>query len=240
MKEIILFPENKHGKSELDWLKSNFSFSFGNYYNPEKMGFGSLRVLNNDIVKAGTWFGMHHHDNMEIVTIPLSWSLTHRDSLWNEGAILPDEVQSMSAWSGIEHSEMNLWKEDGEFFQIWIETQKYNIKPEYHQKTFSSEERAWKWQLLAWPERDTQGVVINQNAFIYRVSLWDWESIEYKKNIPWNALYIMNINWKFSLEWHTLSYRDAIGLVWYENTSITAHKMSDILLIEVPYQTPYI
>lgn len=240
MKEIIFFPETERGKSELSWLKSNFSFSFANYYNPEKMGFGTLRVLNNDVVKAGTWFWMHHHDNMEIITIPLSGSLTHKDSLWNEWTIHPGEVQSMSAWSGIEHSEVNMWTEDGEFFQIWIETKNQDINPEYHQKTFSSNLRNGTWQLLAGPQKNQENVIIHQDAFISQASLWPEKSLDYQTYLPWNMLYIMNISWKFELEWHMLNYRDAIGLVWYDTIEIKSSTQSDILLIEVPPQTRYI
>ena len=237
MKKIIHFPENERGKSDLWWLKSNFSFSFWNYYNPQKMWFWTLRVINNDIVKAWTGFGMHHHDNMEIITIPLSGSLTHRDSLWNEGTIYPNEVQSMSAWTGIEHSEMNLWELDGEFFQIWIETKNYDITPEYHQKKFSADERNAIWQYLAWPDRDKANVVINQDAYIYRTTLKAWKELKYTKKIPENEIYVMNIFWEIELEWEVLKYRDALWIIWCDSITIRSNDMSDILLIEVPYHS---
>ena len=199
------------------------------------MWFWKLRVLNNDIIIAGSWFWMHRHDNMEIITLPLSGSLTHRDSLGNNGTIYPSEVQSMSAGTGIEHSEMNTGEEDGEFFQIWIETKDYDIVPQYMQKKFSFEERIWRWQLLAGPQKNSWNVLIHQDAFLSRTFLKSWESIEYTKYISSNEIYIMNISWAFSIEEKKLVYRDALWLIGYETIKIESIEESDILLIEVPF-----
>jgi quercetin 2,3-dioxygenase len=141
MKKIIHRAESR-GKSELGWLHSRFSFSFANYYNRDKMGFGLLRVLNDDIVKPGTGFGTHPHDNMEIITIVLEGALQHKDSTGSGSIIHEGEVQVMSAGSGITHSEINPSADDKvNLFQLWVFPKERNIKPRYDQKKFSKEER---------------------------------------------------------------------------------------------------
>lgn len=237
MKNYEFFPEQERWKSKLGWLESNFSFSFANYYNPNRMGFWTLRVINNDIVKAWTGFWMHPHDNMEIITIPLVWSLTHRDSMGHEKTIYPWEVQSMSAGSWIVHSEMNEWDIDGEFFQIWIETRKYDIEPQYGQKEFSEAWRIDNFQLLAGPNANGENVLINQDAYIYRANLWKWAILTYKKLNPENGIYIMNIFWNVQIGNFQLEYRDALGITNDDHIEIRASKASDIFVFEVPMKT---
>ena len=135
--KIEVHKAEERGTSEHGWLHSKHSFSFADYYNPEKMGFGKLRVLNDDIVDPGQGFGTHHHDNMEIVSIVLEGSLEHKDNAGNHGVIKTGDIQRISAGSGITHSEYNhSKKEKVNFLQIWIETKEHNIKPSYEQKNF--------------------------------------------------------------------------------------------------------
>jgi len=198
MKHYEFFPEQERGKSEISWLKSNFSFSFANYYNPERMWFWALRVINNDRVAAKNWFAMHPHDNMEIVTIAMEWSLTHRDSLWNHETLVPWEVQAMSAGTWVVHSEINEWDVEWEFFQIWIETRDRMIEPQYHQKRFEVSERRWIFQLLAWNNKLAWNhLPIHQNAYISRVEISQGDMLSYEKYEQENGVYIMNIFWKF-------------------------------------------
>ena len=128
-----LFEANSRGKADYGWLKANFSFSFGNYYNPERVQFGMLRVLNDDTIDGGTGFGTHPHDNMEIITIPLEGGLKHRDSMGNEGVIRFGEIQVMSAGTGVQHSEMNASQnEQAKTLQLWVFPDKEDVKPRYH------------------------------------------------------------------------------------------------------------
>jgi len=228
-----LYPANERWWSDHGWLKSNFSFSFADYYNPKIMWFWTLRVINNDIVQAGRGFWEHPHDNMEIITLALSWSLTHRDSMGNEETLIPGEVQSMSAWTWVVHSEMNEWNEDWEFFQIWIETKNRNIAPQYSQKKFSEDWRKNTFQLLAWPT-EWENVLINQNSHISRIVLEKWTSQKYKKYNEDNGLYIMSIYWDCMIAWESLWQRDAIWITQEDSILFESLYWSDILIIEVP------
>lgn len=198
------------------------------------MGFGTLRVINNDTVQAGTGFGMHPHDNMEIVTIALSWSLTHKDSMGNTKTLIPGEVQSMSAGTGVFHSEMNDGTDNWEFFQVWIETRKRNILPQYDQKTFLESERKNTFQLLAGPQKDKKNVLINQDAFISRCTLESQKTLTYSKKREENGIYIMNIFWEIIIENTTLKYRDALWIIEKNTIEITALIDSDFFVFEVP------
>ncbi|RJQ34286.1 pirin family protein, partial [Candidatus Parcubacteria bacterium] len=141
--QIELHPSSQRGKNKIDWLDTKFSFSFANYFNPERMGFGALRVINDDTIAGGGGFDTHSHDNMEIITIVMSGQLKHQDSMGNSGLIGKDEIQVMSAGSGIMHSEYNASaNEPVKLFQIWIETKEQNIEPRYEQKNFAAKIKA--------------------------------------------------------------------------------------------------
>ncbi len=159
-----IIPSQSRGLTQIDWLQSYHSFSFGGYYNPDRMGFGPLRVINEDIVAGGAGFPTHPHANMEIMTIVLQGSLAHRDSLGNGAAILPGDVQMMRAGTGIRHSEFNPSATDAcHLLQIWVLPQADNAPPAYQQKSFAVLNPAVPapegWQLLASPEgaADTDG-----------------------------------------------------------------------------------
>jgi redox-sensitive bicupin YhaK (pirin superfamily) len=161
----IIHKSSERGKVNHGWLKANHSFSFANYYDPNKEQFGALLVLNDDIVEAGYGFGMHPHNNMEIVTIPLKGTLRHKDSTGNEGLIKAGDVQIMSAGKGIMHSEHATADEDVNLFQIWVLPKVTNIEPRYDQRTFDISDSANKWQIVVSPDEKHQALFINQDAY---------------------------------------------------------------------------
>lgn len=226
----------KRWESDLWWLKSRFSFSFANYYNPEMMGFGTLRVINDDIVAWGKGFWKHPHSDMEIISIPTSWALAHSDSMGNNTIIQNGEVQVMSAGSGVVHSEMNHNPfEPAKFFQIWIETREKWIGPHYSQKEFRPEDRHDKLQLLASPQDADATVKIHQDAYISRGNVSEWKSIEYKKYLPNNGIYIFVISWSVEVDGeYNLSERDGLWTEYWKEVIIQAKNESDVLILEVP------
>lgn len=232
----IFHPANERGHNDIGWLKANFSFSFGPYYNPDKVHFGVLRVLNDDIIAGGTGFGTHPHDNMEIITIPISGALEHKDSMGSIGVIHAGEVQVMSAGSGVTHSEYNHSKtEAANTLQIWLFPKERNIKPRYDQKNFNDVLKLNELTTLISPDKTNPDTLwINQDATF---SLGDFEpgqSITYNFNTPGNGLYAFVIEGSIKLDGTTLNKRDALGV--YDTSSITieTETKSRILLIEVP------
>lgn len=179
---------------------------------------------------------MHPHNNMEIVTIPLSGSLEHKDSMGNHSIIHTWEVQAMSAWTGILHSEFNPSDADKtQLFQIWIETKFPNISPQYNQKKFHLSDRKNKIQTLVWPLKSVETVFINQDAYFSRVHLDQWVSLEYKRKINTNGIYIISIEGKIEIENEILWNRDAIWLLDIDRVNIKwISNISDVLIIEVP------
>src|SRR3954470_9378100 len=151
--KTILHSADRRGHVSFGWLDSHHSFSFGNYYEPEKVHFGMLRVLNDDIIAGGSGFGTHPHDNMEIISIPLKGAIAHKDSIGTQAVIHENDVQIMSAGTGIRHSEYNYSKEEpANFLQIWIIPKERNIKPRYDQKTFNPKDRINKLQTVVAPD----------------------------------------------------------------------------------------
>jgi redox-sensitive bicupin YhaK (pirin superfamily) len=164
-KPIQIRRANDRGTTEIGWLHSRHSFSFGRYYDPQNMGYRSLRVINDDVVEPNSGFGEHGHDNMEIITWVLKGTLRHRDSTGTDGVIRPGEVQTMTAGRGIRHSEMNPSAfEAVHLLQIWIEPRALNLTPSYSQKAFAEEGRANRWQLLVSPDARDESLQIHQDA----------------------------------------------------------------------------
>jgi quercetin 2,3-dioxygenase len=220
----------KHG-----WLDSYHTFSFGNYYDPMRVHFGALRVLNDDVVSGGNGFGTHSHDNMEIISIPLSGDLEHKDSLNNVAVIKQNDIQILSAGTGISHSEFNKNKDrDVNFLQIWVFPKKRNTTPFYDQKTFSPEERINKFQLIVSPDHEKDSVVINQDAWFYLGSLKRGFKTDYIINQPGNGLYAFLINGKSKVFGQQLNKRDGLGVWDSETISVESEEDSEMLLIEVP------
>lgn len=233
MKNIIHKSETR-GNVNHGWLNAKHSFSFGQWYNPERVHFGLLRVLNDDIVKAGFGFGKHPHDNMEIITIPLSGALEHKDSTGGYGVIKKYDVQVMSAGSGIEHSEFNHSKtEDVNLFQIWIFTNQKNVAPRYDQKTFLPEERQNQFQTVVKPHGN-DGLWIYQNAYISLGNFDADANTTYNINSKGNGVYIMVVEGEIEIDGNVLSKRDAIGIWDTDAVNILTKTKTELLVIEVP------
>lgn len=232
-----LFPKNKRGTANHGWLKANFSFSFGNYYNPDMVQFGMLRVLNDDTIAGGTGFGTHPHDNMEIITIPLEGGLTHRDNMGNQETVRFGEVQVMSAGTGIQHSEMNASEtEEAKTLQLWIFPEKDNVTPRYDQKGFDLEASKNSFVTVVSPEdkNDGNALWIYQQAFLSLGIFEAGTTITYDLKIPENGVYLFLIEGEVEINNETIRERDAYGIVEFENFEIKTNKQSKILVIEVP------
>ena len=234
MKKTFL-PANERGHNDIGWLKANFSFSFGPYYNPGKVHFGALRVLNHDIIKGGTGFGTHPHDNMEIITIPISGALEHRDSMGNIGVITSGEVQVMSAGTGIQHSEYNHSKtEDANTLQIWLFPKEMNIEPRYDQKNFAEELKPNQFATLVSPIKDGTALWINQDAVFSMGDFDAGQTVNYDVKIPGNGIYIFLISGQISVDGTLLNKRDALSVEDTSSITIQAEAHSRILIMEVP------
>lgn len=232
--EKVLHTANSRGVANHGWLHSNHTFSFADYYNPERMHFGVLRVLNDDIVQGSQGFGTHPHNNMEIVSIPISGSLAHKDSMGNSSVITQGEVQIMSAGTGVKHSEFNNSSTDlVNFLQIWILPKERDINPRYDQKKFDLDSNKNKFHLVVSPKKDTEGVWINQEAYFYLAKTDKDNVLEYKLNNPNNGVYIFVIDGQISTADETLSKRDAVGVADIESLEIKSLSDSHILLMEV-------
>jgi quercetin 2,3-dioxygenase len=223
------------GKFKNDWLDTRYSFSFADYFDREYLNFGALRVLNDDIVAPGMGFGMHPHDNMEIITIPLSGSLAHRDSLGHEGTIGVNEVQVMTAGTGIFHSEYNASKsEPVSLLQIWIYPKSRNLQPGYNQKMFDTVPAQNTWQLLASGTEGDGALKINQDAKLSRVFLGEGQRINYQMNTNSFGAFIFVIEGKVELDGKQISKRDSISISGHDRFEMLAIEPSYILTIEVP------
>jgi redox-sensitive bicupin YhaK (pirin superfamily) len=234
MKKIIHKADSR-GYFDFGWLKTNHTFSFGNYYDPERVNFGMLRVLNDDIVAGGEGFGTHPHKDMEIVSIPLRGALAHKDSTGTEKAIVPDEVQVMSAGTGILHSEYNHSKEnETNFLQIWILPDKKGHEPRYNQKSFDALERKNKLQFIVTPEKKEDNLWLNQDAYFSLVDLEKDKSINYKIHTKGNGVYLFVIEGMISVVDEALSKRDGIGIWEVDSLSVSATVDTKLLFIEVP------
>lgn len=236
MSQIIIHKAKTRGKASHGWLESYHSFSFASYYNPERMGFGMLRVLNDDRVAPGMGFDTHPHNNMEIISIPLEGALEHKDSLGNISVIKKGDIQVMSAGTGVSHSEYNK-NTDSEvrFLQIWIIPNSKNVNPRYDQITLNNDERHNKLQQILSPNAEDEGVWIHQNAWFHLGKFDNGVVKDYSLKSNQNGLYIFIIEGEFSVEGTTLSRRDGMGIWDTENVSIKSlENESEVLLMEVP------
>ncbi len=232
MKKIIHRSIDR-GIAEHGWLHSRHSFSFGQYYNPEKMNFGLLRVLNDDIVEPGEGFGTHPHDNMEIISIVLKGQLEHRDSMGNGSVINEGEVQVMSAGTGITHSEFNPSDSDKvNFLQLWIFPKERGIKPAYGQKKFNINEN--EIVEIVSGSRNGPGLFINQEAFISRGKLSGGKDFTYRFNKNGSGVYLFILEGSIILEDITLNKRDAAGISESDNFPVKAISDSEFIIIEIP------
>lgn len=230
----IIHRAETRGHANHGWLDSHHTFSFAGYRNPERMNFGVLRVLNDDIIQGGTGFGTHPHQNMEIVSIPLKGALEHKDSTGRHKVIETGDVQIMSAGKGIYHSEYNNLKDQATaFLQIWVFPKKENIEPRYDQKTFKAIERNNKWQNVVAPNNDN-ALFINQDAWFYLADLEKGKSLTYTKQDKNNLLYLFVIEGGISINDENLKRRDAIGVYDGDLKIEGLESKSNLLLMELP------
>lgn len=234
--KTIVHKADSRGSADHGWLKSRHTFSFAGYYNPERMHFGILRVLNDDQVAGGMGFGTHPHENMEIVSIPLQGDLEHKDSTGRHKIIKQGDVQIMSAGTGIQHSEYNHSKdEEVHFLQIWVFPKEKDIEPRYEQKTYEPENRMNKFQTVVSPEGG-DALWINQDAYFSMANLDAGTRLNYKVNKPGNGVYLFVLNGDLEAADQSLSTRDAVGVSETESFELKAKSYAEVLAIEVPMQ----
>lgn len=232
------FPAQERGHLTWDWLDTSHSFSFGHFYNPDLMGFGALRVVNDDVIAPGAGFGEHSHANMEIITIPLSGAVEHQDNTGAHGVTPTGSVQVMSAGSFVAHSELNASKtEPLSLFQIWIETRDMGITARYAEKAFDPAQAKAGWQLSVSPDGREGSLMIHQDAFLSLRSLETNQTVDYPLYHTNNGVYLMVIEGSIEIDGHTLGRRDAIGITETEKISLTAKENSRLLVVEVPMKT---
>lgn len=231
----IIHKAETRGRANHGWLDSHHTFSFANYHNPERMHFGVLRVLNDDIVQAGMGFGTHPHDNMEIVSIPLEGDLEHKDSMGNTTVIKEGDVQIMSAGTGVTHSEYNKNKDrQVKFLQIWVFPKKRNITPEYDQISLRDIEKKNEFYQIVSPNDGEQGVRINQDAWFHLGKFTKGAVDEYKIKKEGNGVYAFILDGEVEINNEKLSKRDGMGIWDTDSISVKATEDARVLLMEVP------
>lgn len=235
MENSVLHKANTRGFADHGWLKSHHTFSFASYYNPDRMHFGVLRVLNDDSVDGGMGFGRHPHDNMEIISIPLEGALEHKDSMNNVAVIKDGDIQVMSAGTGIHHSEYNKDSNSPvKFLQIWVFPDKKNVVPRYDQVTLKKEDRHNKLQQILSPNADDAGVWIHQNAWFHLGKFDKGFAADYTVKAEGNGLYVFNLNGNITINGQALETRDGYGIWDINKVSIQADSDAEFLLMEVP------
>ncbi len=237
MENFILHKASSRGHADHGWLNAYHSFSFASWYNPERIQFGMLRVLNDDTVAAGMGFGTHPHDNMEIITIPLEGDLAHKDSMGNSSTIKTGDVQVMSAGTGIQHSEFNPNADlQTKLFQIWLFPKYRNVEPRYQQITLDIAKQKNNFAQILSPNEDDEGVWIHQDAWFY---LSDFDK-DFSKKLglkkEGNGFYIINIEGKIEVNGEKLEKRDAIGIWETNELEIKANSDSRFLIMEIPME----
>lgn len=231
----IFHPANQRGHANHGWLNAHHSFSFANWYDPSKVHFGMLRVLNDDIVAAGQGFGLHPHNDMEIITIILSGALQHRDDMGNGSIIRPGDVQVMSAGTGVYHSEFNPSEtEPTNLFQLWIFPKEKNIAPRYDQKTFAAADRENKIQTIASGFKYGNELYIHQDAALSLSKLRAGTAIDYSMSKKGNGAYVMMMTGSAEIGESTAAARDAVGIWETDSFSIHAKEDTELLIIDVP------
>ena len=231
----VFFSADTRGHADHGWLNANYSFSFGNYFNRDRMNFGALRVLNDDTISPGKGFGYHPHENMEIITIPLKGDLEHKDSMGNLGIINEGEIQVMSAGSGIFHSEFNKNSDKSiNLLQLWVLPKKENVEPRYDQCSIQGLRKLNSFYMVLSPHPEDNVMWIHQDAWFHLGDFDKVTSIDYELKKEGNGVYIFVIEGNFNVSNQKLNKRDALG-VW--NTDIISFKAqpnSRVLLVEVP------
>ena len=230
-----LFKASDRGSADYGWLKPNYYFSFSQYHNPAKNQFGLLRVLNDDFIAGGGKFQTHPHDNMEIVTIPFTGALHHKDSSGGEGVIKAGDIQIMSAGTGVEHSEANASETDPvTLFQIWVFPKVNNIKPRYDQRNFDVNDRNNKWQIVVSPKEEDAALWINQDARFSLTKLDAGNTLTYENAFKENGVFLVVISGTVKVNDIELGKRDAVGIYDTNSFTINASEDAELLAIEIP------
>ncbi|MFN7313219.1 MAG: pirin family protein [Bacteroidota bacterium] len=234
---MVLHKANTRGGADHGWLKTKHTFSFANYYNPERMNFGVLRVLNDDIITGGSGFPTHPHDNMEIISIPLFGDLEHKDSMGNVSVIKQFDIQAMTAGTGIKHSEYNKnISKEAHFLQIWLFPRKAGLKPSYDQKTFKPESRENKLEVIVSPEGKDGGISIHQDAWFSMGRLQKGKSAQYNLKRKGNGVYAFVIEGSVTINGQALDKRDGLGIWDVNQLNIKTTNGCELLLMDVPMQ----
>ncbi len=233
--KTIYHAADSRGDANHGWLKSRHTFSFANYHNPERMGFGALRVINDDHVIGGQGFGKHSHRDMEIISIPLAGKLGHGDNIGNNGIIETGEIQVMSAGTGITHSEMNGDNfEDVKFLQIWVIPNKANVEPRYQQVRMDELMQPNEFNQILSPNPDDAGVWIHQNAWFHMGSFDKGVTKTYDLKDPNNGVYVLVLEGKVTINGNTLDTRDGLGIWDTKSFTMDVDEEARVLLMEVP------
>lgn len=235
MSNFKLHKSDTRGAIDLGWLKARHSFSFGSYYNPERIHFGVLRVLNDDLVAPSMGFNTHPHDNMEIITIPLEGAIRHKDSMGNEAVVKEGEVQVMSAGTGIKHSEHNASLKDHlKLLQIWILPNKKNVEPRYQQISLDKAKMSNAFYQIVSPNQGDEGVWIHQNTWFYLADINKGNSLSYALKSKENGVYVFVIEGSLSVSDYKLEQRDGLGITTVEEIQLSALSDTKVLLMELP------
>ncbi len=231
----ILHKADTRGRANHGWLDSHHSFSFANYYNPDRMNFGVLRVLNDDVVAQGRGFGTHPHDNMEIISIPLSGDLEHKDSMGNVTVIKEGDIQVMSAGTGVYHSEFNKNKDkEVRFLQIWLFPNQQNVEPRYDQISITDVEKKNEFYQILSPSKEDDGVWIHQNAWFHMGKLDSGKTASYSFKDKDNGVYAFVLEGDVSINGQELNRRDGYGMWNMDQFEVEAQSDAKVLLMEVP------
>jgi redox-sensitive bicupin YhaK (pirin superfamily) len=237
MKNTVLHKADTRGHADHGWLNAYHSFSFASWYNPERVQFGALRILNDDTVAAGMGFGTHPHDNMEIITIPLEGDLAHKDSMGNTETIKNGDVQVMSAGTGVKHSEFNPnadhWTK---LLQIWVYPNQQNVDPRYQQITLNPEDRKNKLQQILSPNAEDAGVWIHQDAWFHLGKFDQDVTANYRLQKEGNGVYVFVLSGQLSIDGQGLETRDGYGIWDVNSFDIKAITDAEFLLLEIPME----
>ncbi len=233
--KTVLHKANSRGHANHGWLNSHHTFSFANYYNPERVHFGALRVLNDDVVAAGRGFGQHPHDNMEIISIPLQGDLEHKDSMGNTTVIKQGDIQVMSAGTGVFHSEYNKnADQEVKFLQIWVFPNEKNVSPRYDQITLEAADSHNQFQQVISPNPEDAGMWIHQNAWFHLGNLETGKEATYGVKDKSNGVYAFVIEGTVNINGQDLEQRDGLGIWDTDTLTVKASSAAKVLLMEVP------
>ncbi len=229
-----IFKANERGIKDIGWLESNFTFSFSSYANPLRNGFGLLKVFNDDFVEQGKGFGLHAHQNMEIISVLLNGKMNHKDSMGYSDVVEKDWVQIMSAGSGLRHEEYNVGDDEVNFLQIWIEPKLQNINPRYQRRSFSKQNRINKLQTIVSNEEGLEHCWINQNAKLSLGYFTQKTALTYSLNLTNKCVFVFIIEGKANICGQNINKRDAIGIWETETIQLDIEQDTEFIVIEIP------